>query len=439
MDPFRYLFNPGGLNNQKWALLGLFLAAHATGRPVILPDMCVLDHRRAASDRVAIGSVFDLPALRLFAAAQGVTILPGPPQPEAGGDAGGWEFFEIGTAYAGRLNQEGMFARETFAHGFFAALRPHVLESTGFARLIHAVGIEGVEAVVQLRIERDWQDHLRLNAATLPPPHIEPLALGYAGIMAKVATTLGRGPVLVVWDEDDLPESKEAIRADILAQHRIWMVSKTDMIPPAELARMNPLERSLIDFELARRARTFVGLTRSTFSNLVAFQAAPASRQFIYNAPGTDLVQRWDRGTCPDAASATNPLLARTPLVPAPDTARAGLKLTVVIAGFGELSNVDALCAGVAGAAISAFALHAVHPAALPVEYRALLPDGLWSDWVTPGRMVGAAGNEALLGLAVRGAGVTVAGLFAGGGVLAANGQDCVGVGGLAAMQVVVG
>lgn len=438
MDPFRYLFNPGGLNNQKWALLGLFLAGHATGRPIILPDMAVLDHHRKTSHRVAIGTVFDLPALRTFAAAQGVTIAPGPPQPEPAGDAGGWEFFEIGTAYAARLNHEGMFARDTFASAFFAALHPHVLESTGFARLIHAIGTEGVQAVVQLRIERDWHEHLRLNAATLPPPHIEPLALSPAEIMAKVAATLGRKPVLVVWDEDDLPKPKEAIRADILAQHGIWMVSKSDLIPPAELARLNPLECSLIDFELARSTRTFVGLTRSTFSNLVAFQAAPASRQFIYNAPAPALLQRWDRGTAPDAATASNPLLARTPLVPAPNPAAAGLKLTVVIAGYGELSDIDNLSAGMPGAAITAFALHPLHAAARHVEYRALLPQGTWTDWVPPGHMLGTGGTEPLLGLAVRGEGITVAGLFAEGGILAAPGQDCTGTGGLAAIQILI-
>ena len=252
--------------------------------------------------------------------------------------------------------------------------------------------------------------------------------------MAKVATTLGAAPMLLAWDENDLPEPKEAIRAEVLAAHGVWMVSKSDLVSTAELDRMTALERSLIDSEPAGRARVFVGLTRSTFSNLVAFQAATGSTHYIYNAPCPGLVRRWDRGTCPDARSAGNPLLALEPLLPLDETG--GLKLTVVVVGYGEVSNIDGLWAGMEGAAISGFALHRLNEASIPVEYRALTASG-WSDRVGKG-MAGTGGGDALLGFAVRGDGVSVVGLFEGGAVRAGNGEDCIGPGGLAALQVVI-
>lgn len=81
-----YLHNPGGLNNQKWALFGLFVAGLGTGRPMVLPDLYVLDHRRGSGRAVPIGSVLDQAPLLAVAERYGITVLDAPPR----GDPGGW-------------------------------------------------------------------------------------------------------------------------------------------------------------------------------------------------------------------------------------------------------------------------------------------------------------------------------------------------------------
>lgn len=68
---------------------------------------------------------------------------------------------------------------------------------------------------------------------------------------------------------------------------------------------MTALDASLIDFEIARTAEFFVGLSRSTFANLVSFERfclaySNKNRDFIYNLPGPTLGRRVDAGTSDD-------------------------------------------------------------------------------------------------------------------------------------------
>jgi hypothetical protein len=445
MTPIRYLHNPAGLNNQKWALFGLFVAGLGTGRPIVLPDFYVLDHRSGCGTSVPIGSVLDVEALQACARRYGITILDEPP----GGEAGGWELFDLGATYAGRLNDEGRFVRETLSRDFFAAFRPHVLEQEAFRHLLRQVHAAGLDTVVQLRIERDWQDHVAALLGTALPDNGELYAPGADAILAKVAATLGPAAerVFVVWDEGDLPEPQMAIRARAQTLG-ITLFSKSDFLPAAALGRLDPLEASIMDFAVARQARVFVGLSRSTFSNLVTFEAGGTPLHYIYNNPGPLLARRWDHGTCADAASAGNPLIARERLVAGDEpVASTGLKLTVHLAGFGDLSNSDALCAGIAGdaaRAIEGFMIQAVSPGAVALEYRAFSADGTASEWAPVGTFVGSRGLGATLaGFAVRpatgGFVTTTAGQFDGRAelVLAGPGEACMG-GVLTAMQVVV-
>lgn len=71
----------------------------------------------------------------------------------------------------------------------------------------------------------------------------------------------------------------------------IRLFSKSDFLTAGESEALDPLETSIMDFALARRARTFVGLSRSAFSNLVAFEGGGARAHYIHNNPG-DLLAR---------------------------------------------------------------------------------------------------------------------------------------------------
>lgn len=407
----QYVCNTGGLNNQKWALFGLFLAAQRSGRPLVLPDFCALDPRRNVADRVAIGRVFDLAPLRDFAARHGIAVLDAPP----GGEVGGWEHFQAGAARVAVLSFEGRLRSDRFSREFFACLRPLTASSPLFLSLSHILRDElGVDTVAQFRIEQDWAHHIELNRGGDLPLDGEEYGPGFQRIMAKIATTLAPDVkrVLVVCDEDDLPAPKETIRAQALAAHGVELLWKSDLLGPHVMGELSKLDLSIIDFELARGAATFIGLSRSTFSNLAAYEASLERddrhpRHFLYNAPGDGLVRRWDRGAHSDAVTASNILFGRDPLVAGvAGVSTGGMRLLAHMGGYGDLADADYLAAGAPGGSrIEGFRVETA-AGGVALECRGRLGCGEWTAWRPGHEMVGTAGQDmALTGFAARLAG----------------------------------
>lgn len=102
-----------------------------------------------------------------------------------------------------------------------------------------------------------------------------------------------------------MPYSKEHMRNQIKNETGIQTFWKSDFIDEVAFNNMTALDASIIDFEIARAAEFFVGLSRSTFANLVSFERfclaySNKSKDFIYNIPGSTLGRRVDAGTSDD-------------------------------------------------------------------------------------------------------------------------------------------
>lgn len=316
-EALSYRYNGGGLNNQKLALFGLFLKAWRDGpRRVILPDLRLFDHRLSDLSNyglITFNEALQRGPLRAFAARHGIEILDLPPQ----GDEGGWDYFHEAMNYIPRAALLGDLTPESFVCDFFRSLVPAV-EHAGLAQRVidAAFSRQGIRLALQLRIETDWADHVahRLGPAIAV---VEDNGPTFPEIVRKICNTApvnGRPGIYVVCDEAALPVPKEGIRGAIRREFGIDLFWKSDLIAQDELAKLSLLDLSMLDFELCLAAELFVGLTRSTFSNMVALEKysrteARVERHYIYNMLGSRLALRTDNGAfeVPELAAAADP------------------------------------------------------------------------------------------------------------------------------------
>ena len=297
--PLGYGFNDGGLNNQKLALLGLFLEAQRTGRPLALPSFFNLDHAGGTRDPVSFATVYRQDVFLSYLQSAGVISADIPVDPEGRG----WDFFAVGAQHiANEVAQERM-RPDMPVCAFFRALVP-VLRSrpevSALRQWLHRN--ERPSLVVQLRIETDWQ---MFSAITLQPTlgSEEDYLPSFSDIIAKVMNTFGVdcGEIYVVCDEAALPVPREEIRRVCRDVFGITLWWKSDLLSPMMLASLSVLERSILDFDMALHASRFVGLTRSSFSNLVTFERYCMTEQavrghYVYNVPGPLVLERHDSG-----------------------------------------------------------------------------------------------------------------------------------------------
>lgn len=295
-----YTLRPAGLSNQKYALLGLVLAAAENpARQLILPHLADYDQIAHSFAPVPLGAVFDLQPLHDVIERAGITVLPEVARPFRDGA----EYFLRGGNAPGEMARAGRLGIDDLPFAFYRALRPRIRETEAFQAALSAVfRARGIRLVVQLRIEQDWERYARTNLGGLLAEH-EDNTPGFARILEKVVNTLGdwRAGVYVTCDEPALPEPKDALRARARARFGMELLWKSDLLDPAVLAGMSHLERSLFDFEMAVDAPAFVGLTRSTFANLVSLERFARTRRhvdshYFYNLLGPRLGLRGDEG-----------------------------------------------------------------------------------------------------------------------------------------------
>ena len=311
-----YSFNRGGLNNQKLALYGLFLKAYREGpRRVVLPDVILFDQVTFNHLQIPIERAFQLDPLRNFAARHGVEIAPTPPC----GDRGGWDYFHYGNNSIPRAALLHDLGQESFTCDFFRTLVPNLRGSATLRRISNvALRQLNIRLVAQMRIEKDWDFHTvhRLRPVV---GDSEDNALSFWEIIAKIKGTFpDELSIYVVCDEAALPAPKEEIRRAVKQDFAIDLYWKTDLLTPDELGDFSLLDLSLFDFEVAVGAGSFVGLTRSTFSNMVSLEkyartGISPDRHYIYNRKGPGLALRKDSGafSYPELASAADPWDAR--------------------------------------------------------------------------------------------------------------------------------
>ncbi len=310
--PLCYSYNRGGINNQKIALLGLFLKAMAgDDRRIILPDIVIFDQITFIHERVPIAAAFDVARLRDFAETVGVTILDRAPA----GDEGGWEFFHHGERHIAHAAASGALDGDSVVVRFFRALVPAARSAPDTSRLRDIVFDRlGIAHVVQMRIERDWDDHVRIRVDP-EVGHNEDNRHSAESIVRKFRATYpgGTSKLYIVCDEAALVEGKETIRRSLRETYDIEAFWKSDLVETFQSGGVNLLERSLVDFEIALAAPFFVGTSRSTFSGMAALERFAQSGQVgnhgIYNALGPRLAVRHDKGAFRSArlATAENP------------------------------------------------------------------------------------------------------------------------------------
>lgn len=303
-----YEWNDGGINNQKLALLGLAIEAARHKSDIYLPRIFNKDVGEKNSSVIEFDKIFWAEIFEKFAERWEINIVAAPCDIEYANriERCGWRFFDIGAGHIASLRLEGLNPCD-IAADFFRSLQPKVTNSKIFSRISSSIFRDhNINTVVQIRYEQDWLEHSKYNLQPVFGDK-EDFCIPPDQILKKVeATFLDKpGMAYVSCDENYMPFPKEYFKETIFNASRIKTLWKSDLVTSDEARNMLPLEASIIDFELARISERFVGLSRSTFGNLVAFEKFSnayrvSNSDFIYNLPVTMLGQRTDSGTTDD-------------------------------------------------------------------------------------------------------------------------------------------
>jgi len=300
-----FLYNHGGLNNQKMAIAGLLVAAIEKRLAVNLPYIYLKDQRTDDEYLARFQDVFELDAIDDFAKRYDLSINHG----GASGVRGGWDYFaHFGGALGGGSDPKIVDA----ALHAMTSLRPRMASSRIFLRLKDFLfAALGIRIAIQLRIEHDWQVHAQGLRSALGDA--EDYAIGFIEILSKVRNTF---PDLrlayITSDEPSMPATKDAIRGFSRTRFGIDLLWKSDLLDGHQLEQLNPLDLSMIDFEIARYCPLFVGQTASTFANMTCLEKFARTRadvtgQYIYNCLGDRVRERKDNGFTASAHSALQP------------------------------------------------------------------------------------------------------------------------------------
>lgn len=310
---------PGGLNNQRLALLGLVGQAYLEGAKVALPEHLpdftpLPEHLRASTPQIAFDEVFDLGHLRDGLAEH--DILTEAPASEflVARDCFGW-----GNAFLRQL---------TFADIPDGRIVSDFLRHCRAAEPLRDLSRQALELLgdrpplaLQLRIERDWQKYL---ARTPGLGEREESTTDARRIFAKIANApelRDERRILACCDEDDLSQDRAELKRQA-AGFGLDLVFKSEIERDLDLPASR-IQRSSIDFGICLLVDRYVGLTRSSFSNMActlrALETAPRHPEhYVYNAPGDSVLRRWDRGLNIDPTTSVE-----RPAFPAADDASA--------------------------------------------------------------------------------------------------------------------
>lgn len=303
----------GGISNQKMALLGLFLTAHERGSALCLPKICMLDQVRRRYDAFAFEEVFDLAAIMEFADRKKIQVVNenGIVLPHGYDDYfwHAWRFFETKID----ISQNG--ASEKFLFDFLRSLVSRISGSY-MARCLRSdvFDRQNVSVSAQFRIELDWERHCRENLSVVHKAP-EDMLISFDQIVGKIYKTLpGVSRIYVICDEPALPVDKQTIRNAVRREFNVDLIWKSDLLTRFDLDILTPLHLSLLDFEIAMNSEVFVGITRSTFSNMAtlskcALKEAPVKSHYVYNLVGPILGLRTDNGAFSDPVKATRCLI----------------------------------------------------------------------------------------------------------------------------------
>ncbi|MCJ2043152.1 O-fucosyltransferase family protein [Methylobacterium sp. J-078] len=297
----------GGITNQKIAFVGLLVEAHATNRPVVLPRFKIFDQITKQFRPLAFEDVFEFAPMSDFCERNSIRIAHIDPKDLPGGyDDYFWKMHSI----FHNIPQNKNNSNAVFVLDAFEALVPRVRNAFLMKILREKVVQDNPDfAVVQFRIEKDWQDHCEQTLDAIVPSN-ETNYLKFDDILEKIIhSELNTKKIFALCDERALPISKEEMKSVALDRFGISIHLKSDYLSNLEMELLTPLHLSLIDFEIATGAARFVGLTRSTFSCLATLEKYARDRRdvrqhYIYNLSGSKVVERTDNGCYWDAHAA---------------------------------------------------------------------------------------------------------------------------------------
>lgn len=297
-----YSYVPGGITNQKLALFGLFVEAIEAERNTILtPDLLIFDsgfdHKFMVPENSLVrwDEYFDLAGLHNFTSNYGIKFSVGPTTQ----GKFGWHFFRSGLEYIQREISGKKYRFDGLAKEFFANLIPKCRFSPHVCALKEKLyGDDRVSTVVQLRIEKDWQGHVESGHHPVAYDCFDAIK-----VLEKIRNTISVNVLFVCCDESNLPIDKEIIRKNAADRLGLDLLFKSDCMPIDVSSRLNNLEFSLIDFEIARAAPRFVGISSSSYSCMLAFERrhlldnASSKQDYIYDVPGPGIAERDDGGS----------------------------------------------------------------------------------------------------------------------------------------------
>ncbi len=294
-----YNYNDGGLNNQKLALFGLFLTGLKTKKPIVLPNMNIKNISANTNTPIPLNDVFEISYIIEFAKKHNIVLVD---IDQNTLKVGGLDYFHTGMEQYTHVALSPNNPLLEFTLEFFSRLRPILRTSYLMKKLKEDIfGKHKVAISAQFRIEPDWELHSAgFLRATVNGP--EDYLISCDRIAEKIAKTLStRREILVLCDEAAISIPKSDIRSSCRSKTGVKLIWKSDFLTQFELNKLNPLELSLIDFELALNSRHFVGLSRSTFSNMCTFEKFISTGKsdrtdYIYNKVGPQLSLRTDNG-----------------------------------------------------------------------------------------------------------------------------------------------
>lgn len=299
----RYTVSPrSGLNNQKMMLLGLYDQSVSEGWTAVRPR-ALLDFSPATGNatktRIPFADVFDpAPFDAVFtSAAPTITQKLDP--------AG---CFQTGAQRIASESFTGDVSRSETAR-FLASFQPSANLEQHIARLRERLPVRFCG--VQMRIETDWRAHLRRKGLTPGRSESIEIVLEPSRIFQKIRSQPaldGLEDIVIFCDESVLAVGKDEL-AVLAARHGLRAHFKSDISMSENLS--SSLQNSFVDFNIGLLAQAYVGLSMSTFSNVLcidaAYRAAGHPQHFIYDAPSDRVEPRLDYGR---SASALDIMLA---------------------------------------------------------------------------------------------------------------------------------
>lgn len=253
---------PSGLNNQKLALIGLSYTAYLENAKVIFPPYLVdfkprpkLIRKSLPDGHIKFSDVFDRSSLvnvlykyNLFSELSATSYL------------NFHDMFRIGVAAVRDMRRTGN--PECFLADLIVALRASPeLRSIACSLWAEVKSFPNLVGL-QLRIERDFLEYLDKKDDLVTPRTASEIFRRLSEL-----NDFNGANLLLSCDEDDLSMHKDLIRLQAI-NFGFHSFFKSDL-KSSSLLPQSRLQQSAIEFEILLKFDRYVGLSKSTFSNML--------------------------------------------------------------------------------------------------------------------------------------------------------------------------